>query len=151
VISTACDYCIVAGGYKVSRRPMCGGRNGGSAADQNAFGEDFPVSAPVFALGPRLLSGPRRPCRGCWLAHDHLARWNWARFIVGYRPAYVEVWSAFHDGMAQDLRTVTGWLARLRTLEKGDHRLCYCGLWILEMKPFLMALFRCFGAMLSLK
>jgi len=44
VISTACDYCIVACGYKVYRWPVAGGRNGGPAADQNAFGEDFPVS-----------------------------------------------------------------------------------------------------------
>ncbi|WP_371223919.1 arsenate reductase (azurin) large subunit [Roseovarius sp. 2305UL8-3] len=44
VISTACDYCIVACGYKVYRWPVAGGRNGGPLADQNAFGEDFPVS-----------------------------------------------------------------------------------------------------------
>ena len=48
VISTACDYCIVACGYKVYRWPVKGGKVGGPAADQNAFGEDFPV-AP---LGP---------------------------------------------------------------------------------------------------
>ncbi len=44
VISTACDYCIVACGYKVYRWPVASGRNGGPLADQNAFGEDFPVS-----------------------------------------------------------------------------------------------------------
>lgn len=48
VISTACDYCIVACGYKVYRWPVGGGRNGGPAADQNAFGADFPVDP----LGP---------------------------------------------------------------------------------------------------
>ncbi len=48
VLTTACDYCIVACGYKVYRWPVRGGRNGGPAADQNAFGEDFPVSP----LGP---------------------------------------------------------------------------------------------------
>lgn len=44
VIPTACDYCIVACGYKVYRWPVRGGKNGGPAADQNAFGEDFPVN-----------------------------------------------------------------------------------------------------------
>ncbi|MEM8596967.1 MAG: arsenate reductase (azurin) large subunit, partial [Pseudomonadota bacterium] len=48
VLSTACDYCIVACGYKVYRWPVRGGRNGGPAAADNAFGEDFPVSP----LGP---------------------------------------------------------------------------------------------------
>ncbi|MEE8270902.1 MAG: arsenate reductase (azurin) large subunit, partial [Alphaproteobacteria bacterium] len=48
VITTACDYCIVACGYKVYRWPVAGGKEGGPAADQNAFGEDF----PVFPLGP---------------------------------------------------------------------------------------------------
>lgn len=48
VISTACDYCIVACGYKVYRWPVRGGHVGGPKADENAFGEDFPV-AP---LGP---------------------------------------------------------------------------------------------------
>ncbi|MEM8951565.1 MAG: molybdopterin-dependent oxidoreductase, partial [Pseudomonadota bacterium] len=48
VISTACDYCIVACGYKVYRWPVKGGKVGGPAADQNAFGEDFPV-APLGA------------------------------------------------------------------------------------------------------
>jgi len=43
VISTACDYCIVACGYKVYRWPVRGGRNGGPAAADNAFGEDLPV------------------------------------------------------------------------------------------------------------
>ncbi len=43
VINTACDYCIVACGYKVYRWPVAGGRVGGARADENAFGEDFPV------------------------------------------------------------------------------------------------------------
>ncbi len=48
VISTACDYCIVACGYKVYRWPVAGGKVGGPKAEQNAFGEDFPV-APLGA------------------------------------------------------------------------------------------------------
>ena len=41
VITTACSYCIVACSYKVYRWPV--GREGGQAADNNAFGVDFPV------------------------------------------------------------------------------------------------------------
>ncbi|HHI70252.1 MAG TPA: arsenite oxidase large subunit, partial [Rhodobacteraceae bacterium] len=48
VITTACDYCIVACGYKVYRWPVKGGKVGGATAAENAFGEDFPVQA----LGP---------------------------------------------------------------------------------------------------
>ncbi len=48
VISTACDYCIVACGYKVFRWPVKGGDVGGPEAGQNAFGVDFPVDP----LGP---------------------------------------------------------------------------------------------------
>jgi arsenite oxidase large subunit len=48
VISTACDYCIVACGYKVYRWPVKGGRRGGAKAADNAFGVDFPVEV----LGP---------------------------------------------------------------------------------------------------
>jgi len=48
VISTACDYCIVACGYQVYRWPVAGGRNGGPKASENAFGVDFPVEV----LGP---------------------------------------------------------------------------------------------------
>ncbi|MEM8689070.1 MAG: arsenate reductase (azurin) large subunit [Pseudomonadota bacterium] len=48
VISTACDYCIVACGYKVYRWPVKGGKTGGPMADQNAFDTDFPVDP----LGP---------------------------------------------------------------------------------------------------
>jgi len=48
VITTACDYCIVACGYKVYRWPVKGGKTGGVAASENAFNADFPVEA----LGP---------------------------------------------------------------------------------------------------
>ncbi len=48
VISTACDYCIVACGYKVYRWPVAGDHNGGPSARDNAFGADFPVEP----LGP---------------------------------------------------------------------------------------------------
>jgi len=47
VISTACDYCIVACGYKVYRWPVTV-PPGGPGKDQNAFGADFPVET----LGP---------------------------------------------------------------------------------------------------
>jgi len=42
VLTTACDYCIVACGYKVYRWPL--GKEGGPKAIQNAFGIDFPVA-----------------------------------------------------------------------------------------------------------
>ena len=42
VLTTACDYCIVACGYKVYRWPI--GQEGGPKAHQNAFGKDFPVA-----------------------------------------------------------------------------------------------------------
>ncbi|WP_298975243.1 arsenate reductase (azurin) large subunit [uncultured Roseobacter sp.] len=48
VISTACDYCVVACGYKVYRWPVAGGKVGGPKAEDNAFNEDFPV-APLGA------------------------------------------------------------------------------------------------------
>ncbi len=48
VLSTACDYCIVACGYKIYRWPVAGGKVGGTKAEENAFGVDFPVEA----LGP---------------------------------------------------------------------------------------------------
>jgi arsenite oxidase large subunit len=41
VLTTACAYCIVACSYKVYRWPV--GREGGEAADQNAFGVNFPA------------------------------------------------------------------------------------------------------------
>ena len=43
VLTTACDYCIVACGYKVFRWPT-NADNGGPKASENAFEEDFPVS-----------------------------------------------------------------------------------------------------------
>jgi arsenite oxidase large subunit len=48
VLSTACDYCIVACGYQVYRWPVRGGKNGGPKASENAFNVDFPVEV----LGP---------------------------------------------------------------------------------------------------
>ncbi|WP_070971761.1 molybdopterin-dependent oxidoreductase [Vibrio sonorensis] len=45
VITTACDYCVVACGYKVYRWPL-EQANGGLKADENAFGINFP-SAPM--------------------------------------------------------------------------------------------------------
>ena len=48
VITTACDYCIVACGYKVYRWPVKGGKVGGPKAKENAFGVNFPVEV----LGP---------------------------------------------------------------------------------------------------
>lgn len=48
VLSTACDYCVVACGYKVYRWPVRGGKNGGPKAEENAFKADFPVNP----LGP---------------------------------------------------------------------------------------------------
>ena len=44
VLTTCCDYCIVACGYKVYRWPV-GMPDGGLRADQNAFGVDFPTHA----------------------------------------------------------------------------------------------------------
>jgi len=41
VLTTACDYCIVACGYKVYRWPTTSA-DGGSKAKENAFGIDFP-------------------------------------------------------------------------------------------------------------
>ncbi len=43
VVTTACDYCVVACGYKVYRWPV--GTEGGRRANQNALGVDFPVAA----------------------------------------------------------------------------------------------------------
>ncbi len=48
VLTTACDYCIVACGYKIYRWPVAGDHNGSGTADDNAFGVDFPVET----LGP---------------------------------------------------------------------------------------------------
>lgn len=41
VLTTACDYCVVACGNKVFRWPV-GAKEGGPKADQNAMGIDFP-------------------------------------------------------------------------------------------------------------
>ena len=43
VLTTACDYCIVACGYKVFRWPV--GKEGGVAASDNALGKDYPLAA----------------------------------------------------------------------------------------------------------
>lgn len=45
VFTTACDYCVVACGYKAYVWPE--GKEGGARADQNAFGIDYP--APAFS------------------------------------------------------------------------------------------------------
>jgi len=42
VFTTACDYCIVACGYKAYRWPL--GKEGGPEANQNALKVDYPVS-----------------------------------------------------------------------------------------------------------
>jgi arsenite oxidase large subunit len=42
VFTTACDYCVVACGYKVYRWPV--GKMGGARAHQNALGMDFPLA-----------------------------------------------------------------------------------------------------------
>lgn len=44
VLTTCCDYCIVACAYKVYRWPV-GSPNGGTKASQNAYGIDFPSSS----------------------------------------------------------------------------------------------------------
>ncbi len=51
VITTACDYCVVACGYKVYRWPV-GSNSGGPRADENAFGVDFPVHALQAGFSP---------------------------------------------------------------------------------------------------
>ncbi|MGK7345449.1 MAG: molybdopterin-dependent oxidoreductase [Candidatus Nitrospinota bacterium M3_3B_026] len=43
VLTTACDYCIVACGYKAYRWPV--GKEGGPKASQNALKTDFPTGA----------------------------------------------------------------------------------------------------------
>ncbi|MDH5752794.1 MAG: arsenate reductase (azurin) large subunit [Deltaproteobacteria bacterium] len=50
VLTTACDYCIVACGYKVYRWPV--GKMGGPKASENAFGVDFPTSALQAWVAP---------------------------------------------------------------------------------------------------
>ncbi|MEA3273743.1 MAG: arsenate reductase (azurin) large subunit [Pseudomonadota bacterium] len=51
VLTTCCDYCIVACGYKVYRWPM-GSGEGGLEPDQNAFGAKFPTSALQAWVAP---------------------------------------------------------------------------------------------------
>jgi len=41
VLTTCCDYCIVACGYKIYRWPV--GKDGGAQANQNALGINFPI------------------------------------------------------------------------------------------------------------
>lgn len=52
VITTACDYCIVACGYKAYRWPV-GAKPGGLKASENAFGVDFPTSALQSWVAPQ--------------------------------------------------------------------------------------------------
>src|SRR3990167_482634 len=47
VLTTACDYCTVACGYKVYRWPV--GKEGGAKASQNALKADFPHQAMMGA------------------------------------------------------------------------------------------------------
>ncbi|MBI4273715.1 MAG: arsenate reductase (azurin) large subunit [Rhizobiales bacterium] len=47
VLTTACDYCTIACGYKVYRWPV--GKEGGMRAEQNAFNADFPHEQPQGA------------------------------------------------------------------------------------------------------
>ena len=50
VITTCCDYCIVACGYKAYRWPV--GTDGGPKASQNAFGIDFPSNVLQSWVAP---------------------------------------------------------------------------------------------------
>lgn len=50
ILTTACDYCVVACGYKVYRWPV--GLSGGPLAHQNAFGIDFPSYALQAWVAP---------------------------------------------------------------------------------------------------
>jgi arsenite oxidase large subunit len=52
VITTACDYCIVACGYKVYRWPVSS-PSGGARANENAFGVEFPVHALQAWVSPQ--------------------------------------------------------------------------------------------------
>lgn len=51
VLTTACDYCIVACAYKVYRWPI-GSGDGGTRASENAFGVDFPTSTLQVWVAP---------------------------------------------------------------------------------------------------
>ncbi len=50
VLTTACDYCIVACGYKIYRWPI--GKEGGLKASENALNRDYPI----------------RPLQGNWIS-----------------------------------------------------------------------------------
>ncbi|WCE31644.1 arsenate reductase (azurin) large subunit [Vibrio sp. SCSIO 43137] len=52
VITTACDYCVVACGYKVYRWPVSSA-SGGPKADENAFGVDFPTNTLQIWVAPQ--------------------------------------------------------------------------------------------------
>ena len=58
VLTTCCDYCIVACGYKVYRWPA-EGPHGGPKKDQNALGLDYTLS-PLQGgwVGPNQLTQP---------------------------------------------------------------------------------------------
>ncbi|MBI4641965.1 MAG: molybdopterin-dependent oxidoreductase, partial [Candidatus Tectomicrobia bacterium] len=51
VFTTACDYCVVACGYKVFRWPA-NEPSGGPKAKENAFGVDFPTGPFGWWVGP---------------------------------------------------------------------------------------------------
>jgi len=51
VLTTCCDYCIVACGYKVYRWPV-GTADGGPKAADNAFNADFPTGALQAWVAP---------------------------------------------------------------------------------------------------
>ncbi len=51
ILTTACDYCVVACGYKVYRWPLQNS-NGGLKADENAFGIDFPSASLQAWVAP---------------------------------------------------------------------------------------------------
>ena len=50
-LTTACDYCIVACGYRVYRWPV-GSGDGGLTAAENALGVDFPTHALQAWVAP---------------------------------------------------------------------------------------------------
>lgn len=50
VTTTACDYCVVACGYKVYTWPV--GKDGGPQAAENAFNVDFPTSTLGWWISP---------------------------------------------------------------------------------------------------
>jgi len=51
VLTTCCDYCIVACGYKAYRWPA-NAPDGGPKASENAFGIDFPSNALQAWVAP---------------------------------------------------------------------------------------------------